>query len=90
MMSELIHEENNQQSVFKIILERETKRILESTMDFKSANQIIFECNISQSTAYRKIKRLVDLNLLHVKHVMGEHGRWEMRYQSNLCFINTL
>jgi response regulator of citrate/malate metabolism len=87
-MSQLIQEVDDQQKLSKIILERETRRILESTMDFKSANQIILECNISQSTAYRKIKRLVELNLLRVKHVMGEYGRWEMRYQSNLCFID--
>lgn len=69
-----------------IINERESRRILESTKDFKSAKQIILECNISQSTAYRKIKKLADMNLLSVKHIMGEYGKWEAQYRSNFIF----
>lgn len=87
-MSKLIQKRDNQQDIFKIIFERDTKRILESIMDSpKSANQIIFECNIAQSTAYRKLKRLLGLNIVRVKYVMAGCGRWEMQYQSNLCLF---
>ncbi|MFZ1075897.1 MAG: hypothetical protein WAN47_00520 [Nitrosotalea sp.] len=53
----------------------------------KSAQQVISECNIAESTAYRKLNRLVCQNLLNVKYVVGKCGRWEMRYASNLCLL---
>ena len=72
----------------KLISDREARAILESTRDLpKSAQQIIFECNIAESTAYRKLNRLVCQNLLNVKYVVGKCGRWEMRYTSNLCLL---
>ncbi|MDE1830480.1 MAG: hypothetical protein KGI25_09175 [Thaumarchaeota archaeon] len=74
----------------RVISDRDTKLILESTCDMaKSANQIIVESNLAQSTAYRKLKRLVDLNFLQIQHVIGECGRWEMRYKNNLCLFHT-
>ena len=74
----------------KLIMDRDTKLILQSTYGMaKSANQIIFESNLAQSTAYRKLKRLVRMNFLYVEHVIGECGRWEMRYKNNLCHLDT-
>ena len=88
MMRDLVQEHNNADQIYEIICNRDTRLILESTRDFpKSANQIILECNLAQSTAYRKLKRLMQLNLLRVKYIMGDYGRWEMRYHSNLCLF---
>lgn|SRR5574340_1422751 len=88
MMRDLVQEYNNADQIYEIICDRDTRLILESTRDFsKSANQIILECNLAQSTAYRKLKRLMQLNLLRVKYIMGDYGRWEMRYHSNLCLF---
>ena len=72
----------------KVIFDRNTKLILESIQNTsKSANQIIIESNLAKSTAYRKLNRLVDLNFLKIEHVIGEHGRWEMRYKNNTCLF---
>ncbi|MGI0073449.1 MAG: hypothetical protein ACREA3_06535 [Nitrosotalea sp.] len=88
MMRDLFQECNDSDYLSEIFFDRDTKFILESTRDLtKSANQIILECNLSQSTGYRKLKRLAQLKLLRIKYVMGEYGRWEMRYQSNLCLL---
>ncbi|MGI0073441.1 MAG: hypothetical protein ACREA3_06490 [Nitrosotalea sp.] len=76
--------------ISEIILDTYTKRILESTRDVpKSTNQIISECNIAQSTAYRKLKKLAQMNLLRSRHVFSESGNWETKYQSNLCLISS-
>ena len=73
----------------KTIFDRDTKLILKSTYDMaKSANQIMFEANIAQSTAYRKLKKLVNMNFLQIEYVVGEYGRWEMRYKNNLCLLH--
>ncbi|HKU32339.1 MAG TPA: hypothetical protein VJR22_00650 [Candidatus Nitrosotalea sp.] len=74
----------------KILSDRDTKLILESTYDVsKSANQIILESNLAQSTTYRKLKRLVETNLLQIEYVVGMSGRWEMRYKTNACLFHT-
>lgn len=70
--------------------DRDTRLILESTQGTaKSAGQIISESNIAPSTAYRKLRRLVDFNFLRIEHVMGDNGRWETRYMNNLCFLDS-
>jgi predicted transcriptional regulator len=62
------------------IFDTDTKRILESTKDMsKSASQIISECNIAQSTAYKKLKKLAQMNLLRTKHVFREYGKWDIK-----------
>lgn len=72
-----------------IVFGMDTKRILESTKDMsKSTNEIISECNVAQSTAYRKLKKLTRVKFLRIKYVIGKSGRWEMRYQSNLCLVH--
>lgn len=69
----------------KLLSDRDTRLILESTVaEPKSANQIILESNIAQSTAYRKLKKLVCMNVLKIEYVVGMNRRWEMRYRSNL------
>lgn len=78
----------NKDTTFETIADKDVKAILESTRDLpKSAQQIISECNIAESTAYRKLNRLVCQNLLNVKYVVGQCCRWEMRYTSNLCLL---
>ena len=80
---------SNKSDVYeKILSDRDTKLILESTCDMaKSANQIILESNLAQSTTYRKLKKLVRINFLKIEYVVGKCGRWEMRYKSNTCLI---
>jgi DNA-binding HxlR family transcriptional regulator len=88
MMRDLLQEYNNTDQILEIICDKDTRLILESTRDFaKSANQIILECNLAQSTTYRKLKKLVQLNLLSVKYVIGKYPSREMRYRSNLCLF---
>ncbi|SRR5579885_1171672 len=73
----------------RIVSDRDTKLILQSTYDTaKSAYQIMFEANIAQSTLYRKLRKLVRMNFLQIEYVIGEHGRWEMRYKNNLCLLH--
>ncbi len=73
----------------RAISDRDTRLILESTRDIaKSVYQIINESNLAQSTAYRKLKRLANLNFLKIEYVIGENGRWEMRYKNNLCLFS--
>lgn len=75
----------------RVITDRDAKLILASTNDkAKSANQIIVESNLAQSTAYRRLKRLASLNLLRIEYVIGECGRWEMRYKNNICLFSNL
>lgn len=68
----------------RLMSDRDARLILEAAMqEPKSASQIIFESNIAQSTAYRKLKRLSSMNLLKIEYTVGDHGRWEMRYRTN-------
>lgn len=72
----------------RLLGDREAMRILESTMhEAKPASQIILESNIAQSTAYRKLKRLTNLSLLKIEFNLGDHGRWEMRYRTNVSAL---
>ena len=67
------------------ILDLDMMRILESTHRVgKSANRIMYELNIPQSTAYRKIRNLVEMRLLSIHYEIGKSGRWENRYKNNL------
>jgi response regulator of citrate/malate metabolism len=87
-MAQRITSLENKDPIFEIIADRDVKTILESTRDSpKSAQQIISECNIAESTAYRKLNRLVCQNLLNVRYAVGQSCRWEMRYRSNLCLL---
>lgn len=89
-MSQRITSLKNKDITFEVLADKDVRTILTSTRDLpKSAQQIIFECNIAESTAYRKLNKLVCQNLLNVKYVVGQCGRWEMRYRSNLCLLNT-
>ncbi|MGI0046504.1 MAG: hypothetical protein ACREBB_04870 [Nitrosotalea sp.] len=88
-MSEQIKKAPDSKAYETILFDRCARLILESTYDVaKSANQIILDSNIAQSTAYRKLKKMTDMNFLHVNYVVGEHGKWEMRYRSNLCLFD--
>lgn len=87
-MAQRITSLENKDMIFEAVADKDVRTILESTRDFyKSANQIILECNLAQSTAYRKLKRLARLNIINVKYVMGEYSGMEMRYRSNLCLF---
>ena len=69
----------------KVASDRDVDLILRSTLDgAKSASEIILDSNIAPSTAYRKLKKLASMNLLQIEYIMGERGRWETKYRSNL------
>ena len=89
MMNDLLQKYGKSDIVPEIYFDRDYKLILATTQDYgKSASQISLECNIAQSTAYRKLKRLTQLNLVGIKNVMGRYGRWEKIYHSNLCLLS--
>lgn len=90
LTSDQIKRSPNSKTCEPMLFDRDTRLILESTCNMeKSANQIILDSNIAQSTAYRKLKKLVSLNFLNIRYVIGEYGRWETRYRSNLCLFDS-
>lgn len=90
-MAQRITSLENKDPILEIIADRDVRTLLESTRDFpKSAQQIISECNLAESTAYRKLNRLVCRNLLNVRYAVGQSCRWEMRYRSNLCLLKSI
>ncbi|MDE1861657.1 MAG: hypothetical protein KGI33_01965 [Thaumarchaeota archaeon] len=65
-----------------ILADRHSRLIMDATCNVgKSAQQIISDSNVPQSTAYRKIRRLVESNLLEIYFEIGDGGRWENRYR---------
>lgn len=77
--------------IFEMVFDTETKCILQSAKDIpKSTNQIISECNLAKSTAYRKLKKLSQMNLLSSKYVFNEYNKREFRYQSNLYLVDKI
>lgn len=58
-MAQRITNRENNNVILEVIADKDVRTILESTQSVpKSARQIISECNIAESTAYRKLNRL--------------------------------
>ena len=55
-----------------------------------NASMIYSRCNISPSTAYRKLKLLQQLNLLNVTYTIQPNGKKSMSFQGKTTKINIL
>ena len=72
------------------LADTELQKILDAAMyQSKSVNQIIFESNISHTTAYRKIKWLVEEKLLIVDKIeITEDGKKSSLFRTILKSFN--
>ncbi len=68
--------------ITQIYNDQDSRNIVKTVMaESKVIATIINECNLSQSSGYRKINRLIDFRLLlEVGYVMLENGIWVSKY----------
>jgi DNA invertase Pin-like site-specific DNA recombinase len=66
----IIKNKKLERAILAALADAELQKILDATMyNFKSVNQIIRETNIPHTTAYRKIKWLVEEKLLRANEI---------------------
>lgn len=89
MLPQIIQQDRKH--VLEILEEKSTKQLLQSLKDLpKSAQPLATDCDIPLSTTYRMINELARLNIIKVKHVFNESGKWEKRYKCNESFIDCI
>ncbi len=87
-MSQQIIRQEDRKYVLEILEQKNTKLLLQSLKDLsKSAQQLATDCDIPLSTTYRMINELARLNIIKVKHVFNEYGKWKKIYKCNEFFI---
>jgi response regulator of citrate/malate metabolism len=90
MLPQIIQQENRKH-VFEILEQKIMRQLLQSLKDLpKSAQQLATDCDIPLSTTYRMINELARLNIIKVKHVFNESGKWEKRYKCNEFFLECI
>jgi response regulator of citrate/malate metabolism len=79
----IIKNERSERAILAALTDAELQKILDATMyNSKSVNQIIRETNIPHTTAYRKIKWLVEEKLLRADKL-----KLQMMVRNLACFI---
>jgi predicted transcriptional regulator len=86
----IIKNEKFKQSILTALGDEEMRKILDCALfHLKSVNDIIKECNIPHTTAYRKIKWLLDADLLVVDRIeITPDGKKFSLFRSVLKTIN--
>lgn len=85
-----IGSDSSKRNILTALADPDMVKILDACMyKPRSVNDIIKECNIPHTTAYRKIKTLLDYNLLTViKIAITEDGKKYSIFKSVLKSIN--
>ncbi|MFZ0897628.1 MAG: hypothetical protein WBE34_16285 [Candidatus Nitrosopolaris sp.] len=86
----IIKSDRLKRAILVALADSELQKILDAAMyQSKSVNQIIFESNISHTTAYRKIKWLVEEKLLIVDKIgITEDGKKSSLFRTILKSFN--
>ncbi len=86
----LINNEETKKIVLEALADDYARAILESTvLKVKSVPEIMRECNVPMTSAYRRVKMLTDAGLLKIERLVitGEGVKTEF-YRSNIREIN--
>jgi len=71
-----VQDESTADAIFKILGDKCSRKILESTMDSpKSALELQTECKISLALVYKKLQKLLDYNLVQASNSIIKDGR---------------
>ena len=85
-----VQEETTKDVLLRILADKYSRAILESTMDSpKSAIEISAECKIPISTAYRRVQGLHDQKLLGISGSINDDGKKYFLYKSKVKSIMT-
>jgi DNA-binding transcriptional ArsR family regulator len=86
----LIKNERLKRAILAALADTELQKILDASMyESKSVNEIILETNVSHTTAYRKIKWLVEEKLLIVDKIeITEDGKKSSLFRTILKSFN--
>ena len=86
----IIKGESLKRAILAALADTELQQILDAAMyQSKSANQIILETNISHTTAYRKIRLLVEEKLLIIDKIeITEDGKKSSLFRTILKLFN--
>jgi DNA-binding transcriptional ArsR family regulator len=86
----LIKNERLKRAILAALADTELQKILDASMyQSKSVNEIILETNVSHTTAYRKIKWLVEEKLLIVDKIeITEDGKKSSLFRTILKSFN--
>ncbi len=86
----LINQEETRKAVLKTLADDYARSILGSTvLKAKSVPEIMRECNVPMTSAYRRVKMLIDAGLLRIERsiITNEGVKYEL-YRSNVREIN--
>lgn len=81
MNDDLEDPEAELQSVLDALDDRDCRAILRALDSPKSAQELMAECGLSQTTTYRKLKRLQKADLLGEETVLRDDGHHMTRYR---------
>ena len=85
-----IQEETAKEALLRILSDKYSRAILESTMDSpKSAIELSADCGIPISTAYRRVQELHSQKLLGISGSINEDGKKYFLYKSKIKAIMT-
>jgi hypothetical protein len=85
-----VQEETTKDVLLRILADRYSRAILESTMDSsKSAIELSADCKIPISTAYRRVQELHDNKLLGISGSINDDGKKYFLYKSKIKSIMT-
>ena len=86
----IVKNEKFKRAILTALGDEEMRKILDCALfHVKSVNDVIRECNIPHTTAYRKIKWLLDANLLVVDRIeITDDGKKFTLFRSALKTIN--
>jgi Fe2+ or Zn2+ uptake regulation protein len=80
---------NNQ--ILRVLTDKNCLAILSTTKENAMTASMIYSCcNISPSTAYRKLKLLQELNLLRVTYTIQPNSAKSKLFQSKVTRVNIL
>lgn len=84
-----VYTRNNQ--IIRVLTDKNCLAILSTIKENAITASMIYSCcNISPSTAYRKLKLLQKLNLLRVTYTIQPNGAKSKLFQSKITRINVL
>ena len=84
-------QQEDKKHVLEVLEQQNMKLILKSLKDLpKSAQQLASDCDIPLSTTYRMVSELALLNIIRIKRILNESGRWEKRFKCNEFLVECI
>jgi predicted transcriptional regulator len=77
----------DQDTLLTALADSDCRQIFKRLTEPKTAPQIVQECDIPRSTAYRKLERLADIGFLEESIVVNLHGSNPVEYRIDFSSV---